>query len=246
MARGYGQYCPLSLAAEVLAERWTILVISRVMDGCYRFNEIHRGLPKMSASLLSQRLRQLETAGVLHAREELGKPGYTYSLTQAGEDLRPLVENLAVWGQHWARDLTQADLDPRFLLWSMHLRLDVEKMPPGRTVLEFEFANAPADCRRFWIVNDAGKVEMCLSHPGFDVDLSLHADLLLFVETWRGFRDLRSEIRRGAIKLTGPTKLKRAFPSWLMLSSLSPFQRKRPGKERSLAQRRQKQRNRHV
>lgn len=189
----------------------------------------------MSASLLSQRLQQLEEAGLVRRKRNGDGPGYSYHLTEAGEDLVPLVNGLAVWGQEWARDLTQADLDPGFLVWSMHLRLDTEKMPAGRTVLEFEFSGAPEDCSRFWIVNDDGDVDMCLTHPGFEVDLTIRSDLRLFVECWRGFRELRHEIRMGRIKLTGPAQLKRAFPGWVLLHATAGFERKRPGRERNLS-----------
>lgn len=235
MTSKYGQYCPLSLAAEVLCERWTLLVVSRLLMGCSRFNEIHKGLPRMSASLLSQRLAQLEECGVVRRRKITGGRGYSYHVTEAGEHLSPLVNGLAVWGQEWARDLTQTDLDPRFLVWSMHLRLDTEKMPRGRTVLEFQFDGAPADCRQLWILNEDGAVEMCLTHPGFDVDLIVRVDLKVFVETWRGFRDLRHEIRVGRIKLIGSRELKRRFPDWLLLHVLAGHERKRVGRERRLA-----------
>ncbi|NNE07270.1 MAG: helix-turn-helix transcriptional regulator [Gemmatimonadetes bacterium] len=237
MSRGYGQYCPLSLAAEVLCERWTLLVVSRLLMNCSRFNEIHKGLPRMSASLLSQRLLQLEESGVLRREKITDGRGYSYHLTEAGRDLASLVNGFAVWGHEWARDLTQSDLDPRFLVWSMHLRLDTRKMPAGRTVLEFDFSGAPADCRRFWLVNDNGEVEMCLTHPGFDVDLSVRSDLKVFVECWRGFRDLRNEIRARRIKLRGPRDLKRQFPDWLLLHVLAGHERKRGGPERTLARR---------
>lgn len=237
MSRGYGQYCPLSLAAEVLCERWTLLVVSRLALGCARFNEIHKGLPRMSASLLSQRLLQLEESGVIRRKKLSDGPGYSYHLTEAGEHLGPLVDGLAVWGHEWARDLTQSDLDPRFLVWSMHLRLDTAKMPPGRTVLEFEFGGAPADCRRFWIINDEGNVEMCLTHPGFEVDLSVQSDLKVFAECWRGFRDVRHEVRVGRVKLDGPVRLKRQFPGWLLLHPVAGHERKRPGRERNLTRR---------
>ena len=229
MSRGYGQYCPLSLALEVLGERWTLLVVSRLIDGCRRFNEIHRGVPRMSASLLSQRLAQLEHAGLLERK------GKEYLLTEAGWALEPIIMDLAVWGQNWARDMTTEDLDPGFLVWSMHTRLNTEAMPPGRTVMEFEFTGAPPDCRRFWLVNDDGTVEMCLKHPGYEVDLKVMSDLRRFIEAWRGLRSLRREIAAGHIRIEGPSDKVRAFPDWLLLSMLSSYERRRPGPERELA-----------
>jgi hypothetical protein len=117
----------------------------------------------------------------------------------------------------------------------MHLRLDATAMPPGRTVLQFEFSGTPTDFRRFWLVATDGTVDMCLKHPGFETDLLIEADLQTFVECWRGFRDLRKQIRAGKVRITGPRALKKAFPDWLMLSMLAPYPRRRPGREERLS-----------
>lgn len=240
MARGFGQYCPLALALEVLGERWTLFVVSRLADGCRRFNEIHRGIPRMSASLLAQRLRALEHAGILARCKDAKRRGYDYVLTQAGQELAPFIMQLAAWGQRWGRDMTSDDLDPGFLVWSMHLRMNADAMPTGRTVIAFEFTGAPSDCRRFWIVSTDGAVEMCLKHPGYEVDLKVISNLRLFIEAWRGIRCLKKEIGCGAIRLEGMTTLKRAFPDWLLLSGLATEERMRPGRERDLAASRRK------
>ena len=235
MSHSYGQYCPLALATELLCRRWTVLVVSRLIDGCTTFSAIHRGVPRISPSLLSTRLAELEHAGIARRRKLPRQRGYSYHLTEAGRELEPIVTQMAIWGQHYARDMTGEDLDPAFLAWSMHLRLDGEAMPPGRTVLEFEFRGAPRDCQRFWLVNDDGKIDMCLKHPGFDTDLLVRADLKRFVETWRGFPNLDNEIRRGHIRLSGPPALKRGLREWLLLSSLAPYERRRSGAERRMA-----------
>lgn len=235
MRRGYGQYCPLALAVELLGERWTLLVVSRLVDGCRRFNEIHRGVPKISATLLSQRLSQLEHAGLIERRPLPGGRGHEYLLTEAGAELEPLIMDLAVWGQRWARDMVTEDLDPAFLAWSMHTRLNTEAMPPGRTVIEFEFTGTPASLRRFWLVHEDDKVDMCLKDPGHEVDLQVRSDLRTFVEAWRGFRNLKAEIAAGTIRLEGPSRHRRAFPDWLLLSALSPYPRCQSGTEARLA-----------
>lgn len=235
MSRSYGQYCPLSLASELLCRRWTVLVISRIMMGCNRFNAIRRGLPQMSPSLLSQRLDELEHAGIVQVRAA-GRGGWKeYTLTPAGRELQPLVDTMAVWGQRWARDMTVEDLDPAFLVWSMHTRVDTDAMPPGRTVIRFDFTGAPDDCKRFWLVNEDGDTEMCLKDPGYDVDLRVHADLRVFIEAWRGFRDLRCEMRAGRIRVSGPRALKEQFPDWLQLHVLAGIPRMRRGPEHRLS-----------
>lgn len=235
MSKSYGQYCPLALAAELLCERWTLLVVSRLIDGCSYFNEIHRGVPRISPTLLSRRLAQLEHAGLVQ-RDPVGRGRQRrYVLTEAARELGPIIENIAVWGQRWARDMTREDLDPAFLVWSMSTRIDTSRMPATRTVLEFDFSGAPRDCRRFWLVIERGTVDMCLKHPGYEVDVRLSADLRLFIEAWRGLRDLRQEIRAGRIRVEGPTTLRRQLPEWLELSSLAPYPRLRAGRERQLA-----------
>lgn len=236
MARGYGQYCPLSLASELLCQRWTVLVISRVIAGCTRFNDIQRGLPQISPTLLSQRLEQLVQAGVLETRPTPNARWHEYCLTPAGRDLEPLVNTMAVWGQKWARDMEGEDLDPVFLVWSMHTRIRTDRMPEGRTVIEFSFSGAPPDARRFWLVCEDHEVEMCLKDPGHDVDLRVRSDLRVFVEAWRGFRDYGTEIAAGRIRLIGPIPLKKQFPGWLALHVLAGVPRLRDGRERRLGE----------
>ena len=222
---GYGQYCPFALAAELLCERWTLLVISRVIDGCTRFNEIHRGVPKISATLLSQRLKQLEHAGLITRKPLQNERGHAYELTEAGRDLDPIIMSLAVWGQKWSRDMEHEDLDPAFLAWSMHTRLNVAAMPKERTVLEFAFTGYQKGIFRFWLVVENGKADMCLKYPGYESDLVVHAEIRRFIEAWRGFRDMRAEIAAANIRLDGPKALQRALPKWLMLSALAEFPR---------------------
>ena len=123
------------------------------------------------------------------------------------------------------------DLDPAFLAWSMHTRINASAMPPGRTVVEFEFSGYHSGRVNFWIINENGKIEMCLKHPGYDTDLLVTSDIRHFIETWRGFRNLQEEIQDGRIRLSGPSTLKSGFPDWLLGSSLASYERKRKGEE---------------
>lgn len=231
--KGYGQYCPLALAAELLCERWTLLVISRVIDGCTRFNEIHRGVPKISATLLSDRLSRLEHAGLITRTPLKTGRGYAYELTEAGRDLDPIIMSLAVWGQRWSRDMETEDLDPAFLAWSMHTRLNVEIMPETRTVLEFAFTGTHKGFSRFWLVTEKSSVDMCLKYPGYESDVVVSSEIRRFVEAWRGIRDLRAEIARGQIRVEGNSAYAKALPEWLMLSALARFPRQ-TGREAGL------------
>lgn len=230
----YGQYCPLALAAELLCRRWTVLIISRLIDGCGTFNEIHQGVPKISPSLLSTRLSELEHAGLVERHKKRGEKRYRYEPTEAALDLAELIDQMAIWGQRWSRDMDMDDLDPAFLAWSMSLRMDTDAMPEGRTVVEFVFSGTPTEFRRFWLVNDDGNVDMCLKDPGYETNLHVSSDMRRFVEAWRGFRDLRQEIHAGTIRLSGPSHLVASFPDWLLLSALAPYRRRVAGRERRL------------
>lgn len=227
----YGQYCPLALAAEVLCERWNLLILRRVIDGCRRFNDIHQGVPKISATLLSSRLRSLEQAGLLRIEPAAEGRGHQYLPLAACDELEAITNSIAVWGQRWARDMTRDDLDPEFLLYSLHRRLHSERMPPGRTVIAFRFTGAPSHCNHFWLIHADGATEMCLKNPGYPEDVYVKTNLKRFIEAWRGIRDLRDEIRAGRIRLHGPEAMTKAFPDWLMKSAYADTERMRPGPE---------------
>lgn len=226
MHQGYGQFCPVALAAEVLAERWTLLIVRELLNGAERFNEIRRGVPRLSPTLLRQRLETLVHSGiVVRSAATDGVPNYR--LTEAGLALTPVVNIIGEWGQRWARDLKPPDLDPAALVWAIHRRLNTSAMPPGRTVIEVEFVDARPHERRFWLMHNAGDVDVCLKHPGFDTDVRLTTRIRALVEVWRGLRSIKDELRAGSMKLTGTSACCRGFPQWLMLSALAHIPRER-------------------
>jgi len=231
----YGQYCPLALAAEIVCERWNMLIIRRIIEGSHRFNNIHKGVPKITATLLSSRLRDLEQAGILTRKRLTHGPGHDYQLTESGQALAPIIQSLAYWGQEWGRDMVIKDLDPSFLLWQMHSRLNTSILPEGRTVIELSLTGEENGSQLLWLVATDGKVDMCLKHPGYEVDLTIMSDLRLFVETWRGIRDIRHEMGRGSIRASGNASLVRRLPDLLLLSAAAHVTRKRPGKEKALS-----------
>ena len=230
----YGQYCPLALAAEVLCERWNLLILRRIIDGCRRFNDIHQGVPKISATLLSRRLQALEHAGLIRIEPATEGRGHQYLPLPACMELEPISNTIAVWGQRWARDMSREDLDPEFLLYSMHRRLDSDRMPAGRTVIAFRFTGAPSHCNHFWLIHTDGITEMCLKDPGYPEDVYVKTNLKRFIEAWRGIRDMSEEIRSGKIRIAGPKALVRAFPSWLLKSAYADTARMQPGRESKL------------
>lgn len=234
MKSKYGQYCPVSLATEILGERWTILVVLVLADGFHRFSELERALPRISASTLSVRLKSLEDAGVVERRPSDKGEKPLYYLTPAGDELGEIVFDLGRWGHRWGRDLAIDDLDPEHLIWSMHMRMNTAIMPARRTTIAFEFADQPSSKRYFWIVSENKRVQACLKHPGFEEDLRVIAKVRSLTYAWRGFVSLREEISKGNIKVLGPAKLAKAFPDWLLGSMLADQERMHPGKERDL------------
>lgn len=223
MRQEYGQFCPVALASEVLAERWTLLVVRELLSGAQRFNDIRRGVPRLSATLLKQRLMTLEDAGIVERKTSARGP--EYFLTEAGKSLRSVVTSIGEWGQRWARDIRPEDLDPGWLVWAMHRRLNTAAMPPGRTVIEIEFVDAPAKQRRFWLVHTNGKVDVCLKDPGYDTTVRVSTRVRTMAEVWRGIRSAKDEMRAGHIHLDGASACCRAFPQWLLLSAYAATKR---------------------
>lgn len=211
--RGYGQYCPITRAVEVIGERWTVLIVRDLLCGATRFNEFARGNPRLSRTLLSKRLRQLEAAGIIdHVGDE-------YRLTDAGEDLRPIVMGLGEWGAKWQfDDPRESELDPELLMWWVHTRLDFSVLPDRRFVIEFRFRDAP---RRFWILRDSEGPSVCLNDPGFEVDANVESDLSTMYRVWLGKLDVRSAIRTGAVVLHGSPAVVKRLPSMMQLSPIA-------------------------
>lgn len=218
MTTQFGQFCPIALASEVLAQKWTLLIVRELNAGATRFNEIRRGVPRISATLLKQRLTQLQAAGVVVQRNMLADGPDEYVLTEAGTELKQVLSAIGNWGQRWAREIEHDDLDPGWLVWAMHRRIDTSKMPPGRTVIALHFTDAPSDRRLFWLVCNHPNVDVCVKPPGFDEDVKATTDIRTMAEVWRGIRPLQQSVAEGLIQISGPPTSKRALPSWLMLS----------------------------
>lgn len=225
MQAGFGQFCPIALASEVLTQRWMTLIARELLAGSTRFNDIRRGVPKISASLLKQRLETLEHAGIVRKRRAASGV-HDYVLTEAGQELRPILGGLGEWGQRWARDIKPEDLDPGWLVWNMHRRMNLAAMPRSRTVLQIEFTDARPQ-RYFWLVANGGEVDVCVKPPGYAVDLTVRCPVRTLAEVWRGLRPLKQAIRTGAIELHGASALRKSFPSWLLLSVYAPITRMR-------------------
>lgn len=211
--KSYGQYCPMTMAVEVLGDRWTLQIVRDLLRGVCRFNDLARGLPGLSRALLSQRLRQMERDGIVERRIADGGRLSEYHLTQAGQELLPVVGALVEWGTRWAfKDPQPVHLDPVLLLWWLRSATQRDLLPPQRVVVQFDFQGA---CTlTMWLVLEQDDVSVCLQHPGFDVDLLLAGDLAALYRVWARRETLGGAMRCGLVRLDGPPALARAFPGW--------------------------------
>ena len=202
-------------------------MIRELLAGSTHFNDIRRGVPRISPTLLKERLETLQRAEVVERRKSTDGGGYEYVLTDAGQELKAVLTGIGEWGQRWARDVRPEDLDPGWLVWNVHRRLNRAEMPVGRTVIQIEFMDRPKDGRYFWLVCDSGNVEVCLKHPGYSIDLRVRTTVRVLAESWRGIRSVKEEIRAGSIGLEGKASLRRGFPNWLLLSAYASIPRMR-------------------
>jgi DNA-binding HxlR family transcriptional regulator len=218
---GYGQFCPVAMAAEVICARWTPLILRELLCGSTRFNDLRRGVPRMSPSLLSKRLKELEQAGVIETKPTGQAGNVEYRLTQAGQELRPIVMSLGIWGQRWVEtQLTLKNLDPSLLMWDMRRSLDLTPMPPRRCTIQFHYPELPAARQRFWLVIDKRLVDLCPVDPGYEVDLFVETSLRTMTAIWMGLTNVQAELDAGRLELSGDKTLARSMQQWL---GLSPF-----------------------
>lgn len=211
MERGYGQYCPIALAAEVLAERWTPLIIRNLRLDCHRFTEIHEGCPRMSTTLLATRLRTLERDGVVVSTPAPNGRGRRYHLTPSGEELADVVMALGGWGERW-REVTPREQDPYLALWSWARMIDLDALPAHRVVVRFEFPDRPRE--RYWLLLQRPRAEVCVTYPGAEDDLVVRAEVATLVEVQRGRLPLAEAIARASFHVCGDPVLARAFLVW--------------------------------
>jgi DNA-binding HxlR family transcriptional regulator len=231
MAHGsYKQFCPVAMAAEILCTRWTIVLIRELVAGSTRFNDLRRGVPRMSPALLSQRLKELEAAKVISRTPSATEPGvFEYRLTAAGRELEPLVQGFGVWGQRWIdAELLLQHLDAPLLMWDIRRNINPDPMPKRRVVIQFQYRELPAGHRSWWLLVAPGAdVDLCAIDPGFDVDLYISTDLRTMTAIWMGSDTMRAALRAERVMLTGDRQLAASVETWLSLSSFA--------KERKLA-----------
>ncbi|MDB5455727.1 MAG: HxlR family transcriptional regulator [Caulobacter sp.] len=225
--RSYGQFCPVAMAAEILCTRWTVVLLREMVAGSTRFNDLRRGVPRMSPALLSQRLKELEASGVLRRDASATESGvFEYRLTAAGRELEPLVEAFGVWGQRWvSTELSLQQLDASLLMWDMRRHLDLTPMPRRRSVVQFRYPEQTPQNRVWWLLVEPGApVDLCSVDPGFDVDLYVSTDLRTMTAIWMGVDTVRQALATQRMALTGDAPLGADMQTWL---GLSPFAKQR-------------------
>ena len=221
----YRQFCPVAMAAEILCTRWTIVLLREFMAGSTRFNELRRGVPRMSPALLSQRLKELESAGIIARTASASDPGVLeYQLTASGRELMPIVQAFGVWGQRRIEaDLSLQHLDVQLLMWDMRRNLNPKPMPARQSVVQFVYPELTPAQRSWWLLVDPKTgVDLCSIDPGFDVDLYVSVDLRTMTAIWMGLDTVRAAIANRRMILTGSRQLSSAMQTWL---GLSPFAR---------------------
>lgn len=226
--KGHGQFCPVAVASDVFAHRWTPLIIRELLAGSSRFNEIRRGLPLIPKATLVQRLEELEAAGAIRTVRDDMETHARYELTTAGAEFGAVVQALGEWGQRWGRRFDRGNLDAELLMWNVRRRLDGDRLPKARTVVRVEFSGLPAGYRRtriFWLIVEKPDADLCIKDPGLDVDLHVAADIGAFARVWLGDRTFANATAAREIRLSGRRELMRAFPAWLKLSHFSDVAR---------------------
>ena len=213
----YGQFCPVSKAAEVLFEKWTVLIVRELLMGTARFNDFQHAISKISPTLLTKRLKTLEEKGVIVRKQVSGRRGYEYRLTPAGKELEPLLENIAVWGMRWARgQMSDDELDVELLMWEIQRRIQTKNLPGGETVIRFNF-NDLEKHKNWWVWINEDDVDLCTENPDKDVDLYITTDLRTMAEIWQGDLDLKKVLKDERIQTHGKRTLIKTMPDWIGL-----------------------------
>jgi DNA-binding HxlR family transcriptional regulator len=225
---GYNQFCPVAMAAEVLGARWTLLLLREMVVGSCRFNELRRGVPRMSPALLSKRLKDLENAGIVTRHLVAGEPNiFEYQLTEAGHGLQPVIEAIGNWGQRWVETEASLDnLDPNLLMWDMRRNIDPTPMPHRRNTIQVIFGDLKKAQQNWWLIVEPGqKVDLCSVDPGFDVDLYLSTDLRTMTEIWMGYTTISRAKQQDRLIVTGSKQLEADMGTWLKLSMFAKIKK---------------------
>lgn len=212
---GYGQFCPISKAMEILGEKWTLLIVRELLLGSTRFNEFQRGLSNISPTLLTKRLTSLEEEGLLVKRRIPGQKGYEYFPTDSCQELMPLMEQIGTWGMRWARsNMTDDDYDLELLMLYLERSIRPEKLPGRETVIRFSFEDVN-EFNLWWIVVEEGNVDLCVHDPSKEVNVYINVGLRTMCELWMEDISYRRAIKEGKLQLLGDPALTGSISKWL-------------------------------
>ncbi len=212
----YCQFCPVAKAAEILCEKWVILVLRELMMGSTRFGQLRCGLPKISPSVLSRRLKTLEEQGVILRSKKPKSNGYEYHLTESGEELRPIVLGFGRWGHKWAKNkINNDDLDAGFLLWDMRRRLNVEYFQDKRMVIHIEFSEQSSCDRYWWMVINNNEIDLRFEDTGHEPDITIITSVATMTSIWLGYDKLETMISNGRMKIFGSKQHINNVSQWM-------------------------------
>jgi DNA-binding HxlR family transcriptional regulator len=227
--KSYGQFCSMARALDLLGERWTLLIVRELLCGSRRFGEVLRGIPRISRTMLSARMRELADAGVIERQE--GEGGPEYRLTPAGLELAAVVRELGTWGQRWLpRQLHPAELDVRALVWDIHRRVRREALPEKPLVVRIELTDLRGAAGVHYLLLRRSEVSLCVTNPGFPEELCVRADRRTLIRWWRGDLTFRQALGAG-LALEGRREWVRAFPGWFeryLFAGVNPVSRATP------------------
>lgn len=222
---GYGQFCPVAKATEILGDKWTLLIVRELLLGTSRFSDLQRALSKISPTILTKRLKQLEAAGIIVRKRQSGQRIHDYRLTPAGKELGPVVEQTAIWGMRWARgQLADDELDIYLLMWDVRRRLQTDKLPGGETVLCFSFSGLPKFATWWLVINQSG-IDLCSDDPGKDVDLYVTTDIRTMIGIWLGDLPLPHCLEDERVVVVGDRRLAKTMGDWLGFGMFSQVPR---------------------
>lgn len=222
-SKPFGLFCPTSKASEVLMPRWTIQILGELWEGSTRFNEIRRGLPGISPTLLARRLKEMQEHGLVERIEDPATGSIDYIRTEKASELDPILQSMARWAQrHIEAEIALEERDADVLMWNLRRRILVDRLPKRRNVLRFNFPDSAPPASTFWMITKPGEpVELCVHDPGFDIDLYIETEVPILTGIYLGRRNLDREISEGRFFMSGESRLSKTIKRWLQFSAHS-------------------------
>lgn len=221
-----GSLCPAVKAADIIGDKWVLLILRELFMGRTRYNDFDRALVRISPSVLSARLKSMIEQGLIIKKTIPGLKGTEYRLTHSGKELAPIIDHLARWGLRWARRrLEDEDIDVAGFMWDFHRTLKVDALPEGDTVFCVQFPEQDR-YQKWWLIANADTVDLCTDDPGRDVDIFLTSNLITLVSIWMGDMSVKAALDAAQLKLIGESYLVSSVARWLPLSSYAHIRSK--------------------